>query len=99
MELYHSAIRLQQDGDFSKAKDIYRQILESEVMEEVGGASHHTTLSKLKYLVLKNIAAIAREQGDLSAALDAYIEVCVTLRCVCVCPRMRACSGARAPPS
>lgn len=46
-------------------------------MEEVGGASQHTTLSKLKYLVLKNIAVIARELGDLSAALDAYIEVCV----------------------
>ena len=42
---------------------------------QVGGASQNTTLSKLKYLVYKNIAAIARERGDLSAAVDAYIEV------------------------
>ncbi len=75
LELYHSAIRLQQDGDLSQAKEIYREILESELMEEVGGASQHTTLSKLKYLVYKNVAAIAREQGDLSAAVDSYIEV------------------------
>ena len=72
LELYHSAIRLQQDGDLSQAKEIYREILESELMEEVGGASQHTTLSKLKYLVYKNVAAIAR---DLSAAVDSYIEV------------------------
>ena len=42
---------------------------------QVGGASQNTTLSKLKYLVYKNMAAIARERGDLSAAVDAYIEV------------------------
>ncbi len=75
LELYHSAIRLQQDGDLAQAKEIYREILESELMEDVGGASQHTTLSKLKYLVYKNMAAIAREQGDLSAAVDSYIEV------------------------
>ena len=33
------------------------------------------TILKLKYLIYKNLAAIAREEGDLSAAMDAYIEV------------------------
>ena len=71
-------MRLQQDGDLMQAKELYREILDSEVMEEacqVGGASEVSTIVKLKYLVYKNIAGIAREQGDLSAAVDAYIEV------------------------
>lgn len=33
------------------------------------------TILKLKYLIYKNLAAIAREEGDLAAAMDAYIEV------------------------
>ena len=71
-------MRLQQEGDLLQAKELYREILDSEVMEEacqVGGASEGSTIVKLKYLVYKNIAGIAREQGDLSAAVDAYVEV------------------------
>ena len=31
---------------------------------------------KVKYLTFKNLAGMAKEQGDLSAAIDAYIQVC-----------------------
>ena len=76
----------QQDGEMEKAKTIYREILESEIMEVVcsdGSASIATsTILKLKYIIYKNFASIARDQGDLSAAVDAYIEV---LLCVSVC--------------
>lgn len=40
------------------------------------GASVETSpVLKVKYLTYKNIATIAREQGDFSAALEAYIQV------------------------
>ena len=51
-----------------------------EEAHQVDGASQNNTLSKLKYLVYKNMAAIARERGDLSAAVDAYIEVCFNVQ-------------------
>ncbi len=34
-----------------------------------------STILKLKYLIYKNLATIAKETGDLSAAVDAYIQV------------------------
>lgn len=79
LQLYHTAMKHQQDGEMEKAKAIYREILESEIMDVVcsdGTSSIVTsTILKLKYLIYKNFASIARDQGDLSAAVDAYIEV------------------------
>ena len=43
--------------------------------DETTGDIRTNTILKLKYLIYKNLAAIAKEEGDLSAALDAYIEV------------------------
>ena len=34
-----------------------------------------STMLRIKFLIYKNIASIARQQGDYSAAADAYIEV------------------------
>ena len=81
----------QQDGKFREAKHLYQEILDSEIMEELsapGGRSgvdggqaekvataQDSTIVRLKYLILKNLASIAKEQGDYSAAVDAYIEV------------------------
>lgn len=79
----------QQDGQFAEAKHLYQEILESEVMEELcasgrgsrgDGTSSEavaqtSTITRLKYLIYKNLASIAKEQGDYSAAVDAYIEV------------------------
>ena len=78
----------QQDGKFREAKHLYQEILDSEVMEELcrgsgmdGGTegeavmAHDSTITRLKYLIYKNLASIAREQGDYSTAVDAYIEV------------------------
>ena len=79
--MYHDAMKCQQSGEWSKAKEMYCEILESEVMEEACEASEESfqlstsTIGRLKFLIFKNIASIAREQGDLSAAVDAYIEV------------------------
>ena len=83
----------QQDGKFREAKQLYQEILDSEVMEELcapGGGSvvdgrvegeatavQNNTITRLKYLIYKNLASIAKEQGDYSAAVDAYIEVWV----------------------
>ena len=40
------------------------------------GASVETSpVLKVKYLTYKNMASIAKEQGDFSAALEAYIQV------------------------
>lgn len=79
LKLYHNAMKLQQEGKWKEAKAIYCELLESEVMEEGGGDSEEappsSTILRLKFLIYKNIASIAREQGDLSAATDAYIEV------------------------
>ena len=69
-------MKLQQEGKLEEAKAIYCEILESEVME-VGGADSAPlsgTITRLKFLIYKNVASIAKEQGDLSAAVDAYIE-------------------------
>lgn len=72
-------MKLQHEGKWEGAKALYRDILESEVME--GGATTDappsSTILRLKFLVYKNIASIAREQGDYSAAADAYIEVSI----------------------
>lgn len=68
-------MKLQQEGKWEEAKALYCEILESEVMEDDSPLSG--TILRLKFLIYKNIASIAREQGDLSAAADAYIEVCV----------------------
>ena len=78
----------QQDGQFDEAKHIYQEILESEIMEEIGVSSGRSgtdggsgevtqtsTIARLKYLIYKNLASISKEQGDYSAAVDAYIEV------------------------
>lgn len=46
---------------------------------EGGGSVNTSTILRLKYLIYKNLATIARETGDLSAAVDAYIQVHVTL--------------------
>lgn len=47
------------------------------------GASVETSpVLKVKYLTYKNIATIAREQGDFSAALEAYIQVGPIKGCV-----------------
>ena len=35
LQRYHEAMRLQQEGQVGEARSIYREILESEVMEEV----------------------------------------------------------------
>ena len=43
--------------------------------DETTGDIRTNTILKLKYLIYKNLAAITKEEGDLSAALDAYIEV------------------------
>ena len=88
LQLYHKAMKHQQDGKFREAKQLYQEILDSEVMEELcrepgmdGGGegeattAHDNTITRLKYLIYKNLASIAREQGDYSAAVDAYIEV------------------------
>ena len=81
----------QQDGKFREAKQLYQETLDSEVMEELcapGRGSEvdgwaegeaivvqDSTITRLKYLIYKNLASIAKEQGDYSAAVDAYIEV------------------------
>ena len=88
LHLYHKAMKHQQDGKFREAKHLYQEILDSEVMEELCRGSgmdgraegevmiaHDSTITRLKYLIYKNLASIAREQGDYSAAVDAYIEV------------------------
>ena len=81
----------QQDGQFDEAKHLYQEILESEIMEEMGASSggigsegsagdasvQTSTITRLKYLIYKNLASISKEQGDYSAAVNAYIEVCV----------------------
>ena len=88
----------QQDGEFAKAKHVYQEILESEIMEELcvsaagrgsgmdststEAAAQTSTITRLKYLIYKNLASIAKEQGDYSAAVDAYIEVCVSANVV-----------------
>lgn len=74
-------MKLQQEGKWEEARTLYRDILESEVME--GGAATEAppsgTILRLKFLVYKNIASVARQQGDYSAAADAYIEVSICL--------------------
>ena len=96
LQLYHKAMKHQQDGEFAEAKHLYQEILESEVMEELcasgrgSGAdgtsgeivAQASTITRLKYLIYKNLASIAKERGDYSAAVDAYIEVyvCCTLK-------------------
>ncbi len=40
-----------------------------------GGSVKTSTILRLKYLIYKNLATIAKETGDLSAAVDAYIQV------------------------
>lgn len=35
LQLYHTAIKHQQEGDHGKAQELYREILESEVLDEV----------------------------------------------------------------
>lgn len=74
-------MRLQQEGKWGEAKALYCEVLESEVMEGGGDdAPLASTILRLKFLIYKNIASIAREEGDLSAAADAYIEVC--MKCI-----------------
>lgn len=71
-------MKLQQEGKWEEAKALYCEILESEVMEVGGvlnGAPPSGTILRLQFLIYKNIASIARGQGDLSAATDAYIQV------------------------
>ena len=69
-------MKLQQEGKWGEAKALYCEILESEVMEDGDDApALSSTILRLKFLIYKNIASIAREQGDLSAAAEAYIEV------------------------
>ncbi len=68
-------MKLQQEGKWEAAKALYCEVLESEIMEEGLEAPLPSTLLRLKFLIYKNIASIAKEQGDLSAAADAYIEV------------------------
>lgn len=74
-------MKYQQSGEWRKAKELYCEILESAVMEEACQSSDESfqistsTIGRLKFLIYKNIASISREQGDLSAAIDAYIEV------------------------
>ena len=88
LQLYHKAMKQQQDGQFMEAKQLYQEILDSEVMVELCRASgmndgaegeamiaQNSTITRLKYLIYKNLASIAKEQGDYSAAVDAYIEV------------------------
>lgn len=73
-------MQLQQEGKWEDAKVIYCEILESEIMEMASSsaeASASSTILRLKFLIFKNIASIAQEQGDLSAAADAYIEVVI----------------------
>lgn len=73
----------QQEGEWVKAKALYCEILESELMEEACGSSatspsflpSSSTIARLRFLIYKNMASIAKEQGDLSAAVDACIEV------------------------
>ncbi len=74
-KLYHNAIKLQQEGKWGEAKALYCEILDSELLEEDTDWTASSTILRLKFLVYKNLASIAREQGDLSAAADAYIEV------------------------
>eukprot|EP00731_Ephydatia_muelleri_P016867 Em0009g1291a len=80
LQLYRTALKCQQDGKLEEAKSLYQEILDSEVLQEVSqghaqGASVETSpVLKVKYLTYKNIATIAREQGDFSAALEAYIQ-------------------------
>lgn len=67
---------MQQEGKWLEAKALYCEILDSELMEESGEEwTASSTILRLKFLIFKNLASIAREQGDLSAAADAYIEV------------------------
>ena len=40
LQLYHTAIRHQQDGQLEQARTLYREVLESEVMEEVIDFGH-----------------------------------------------------------
>ena len=40
------------------------------------GESKTSTLYRLKFLILKNLAAIAKEKGDVAASISAYTEVC-----------------------
>ena len=68
-------MKLQQEGKWGEAKALYCEILDSELMEEDKDWTTSSTILRLKFLIYKNIASIAREQGDLSAAADAYIEV------------------------
>ncbi len=81
LKIYHEAMKYQQSGEWRKAKELYCEILESAVMEEACQSSDDSvrvstsTIGRLKFLIFKNIASISREQGDLSAAVDAYIEV------------------------
>ena len=80
MKIYHNAIQLQQEGRWEQAKAMYCEILESELMEEAGGSAESlssSTVLRLKFLIYKNVASIAKEQGDISAAVDAYIEVVI----------------------
>ena len=89
----------QQDGDWGKAKALYCEILESELMEEAcesvissSPPPSSSTITRLKCLIYKNMASIAEEQGDLSAAMDACIEVLM----MCAC--MYSVSVCRTPP-
>lgn len=71
-------MKLQQEGKWREAKALYCEILESEVVEGGGDSAEappSSTILRLKFLIYKNVASIAKEEGDLSAAIDAYIEV------------------------
>ena len=74
-------MKSQQSGEWNKARELYCEILESEVMEDVCRTTEESfqlstsTIGRLKFLIYKNLASISREQGDLSAAIDSYIEV------------------------
>lgn len=86
-------MKLQQEGKWEEAKALYCEILESEVMEVGGvlnGAPPSGTILRLQFLIYKNIASIARGQGDLSAATDAYIQVRRLIRSVYHCIKMAA---------
>ena len=50
-------------------------IFQAEESLSDGASVQSSTLLKLKFLIYKNLAGIAKERGDLSAAVDAYIQV------------------------
>jgi hypothetical protein len=74
LQYYHEAMKCQLDGLLDKAQLLYTEILQSEIIMN-NDSTGSSTLMKVKFLILKNLATIAKEKNDLSTAVATYIEV------------------------